>query len=154
MTLQPDVSDQRSQTGATLLVSLVILVLLALLGTTALKRSALQEQMTGNYYQKVVTFQASEGAVDSTINDLSILKEAMQKEGERVKRFVQSSEGLVNSSVIYSYLGTGPARGWSLDSNGTGVSRFIIASEGSIPATSARTSIEQGYVRVNPPSGQ
>jgi len=51
-----------NQRGATLIVALIILLLLALLGASSLKNAANAERMSAAGYQKYITFHASENA--------------------------------------------------------------------------------------------
>ena len=65
------------QQGVSLLVSMVILILISLIGVTALKNASVEEQMASNLYQKNLTFQASESAVENTILDNSLVSRAL-----------------------------------------------------------------------------
>ena len=65
------------QRGVSLLVSMVILILISLIGVTALKNASVEEQISSNLYQKHVTFQASESAVENTIMDNTIISSAL-----------------------------------------------------------------------------
>lgn len=51
------------QAGVTLVVSLIFLLLLTILGVTAMSTNALQEKMAGNMRDKDVAFQATESAL-------------------------------------------------------------------------------------------
>lgn len=54
---------RKEQTGAVLIVSLLILVLLTLLGLTAIQASTVQERIVGNTRNLDVAFQAAEAAL-------------------------------------------------------------------------------------------
>lgn len=56
---QPPQIPQRQQ-GATLVISLIFLVLLTLIGVTAMQSTILQERMAGNSRERNIAFQASE----------------------------------------------------------------------------------------------
>ena len=51
----------RAQRGAVLYVALIMLILLALLGITAMQVTGLQERMTGSYRSTNMAFQNAEG---------------------------------------------------------------------------------------------
>ena len=67
----------QKQQGTTLFVALIILVVISLIGVTAMKNANIDEQMASNLYQKNLTFQASESAVESTINDSTLIQQAI-----------------------------------------------------------------------------
>lgn len=52
-----------NQRGAVLIVSLMILVILTLLGITAMQTTTFQEKMAGNMRSRELSFQAAEGAL-------------------------------------------------------------------------------------------
>lgn len=51
------------QTGAVLVISLIMLLLLTLIGTTSMQATALEEKMAGNMRDKDLAFQAAESAL-------------------------------------------------------------------------------------------
>jgi len=51
------------QKGAVLITALVLLVVLTLLGTTAVQNTVMEERMAGNYYDLAVAFEAAESAL-------------------------------------------------------------------------------------------
>lgn len=53
--------------GAVLVVGLVLLLILTVIGVSALQTTALQERMTGNLRQGNVAFQAAEGALQAAL---------------------------------------------------------------------------------------
>lgn len=55
----------KRQTGAVLVVSLVMLLLLTLISTTAMQTTSLEEKMAGNMRDKDLAFQAAESALKS-----------------------------------------------------------------------------------------
>lgn len=61
-----------SQTGATLIISLILLVVLTLLGLSGMQSTVMQERMSNNVRDKNLSFQAAESAVrggESWVND-------------------------------------------------------------------------------------
>lgn len=60
---QLEESHVMKQTGAALIVSLVLLVLVTLLGVAGIQSVALEEKMAGNAYDRNIAFQAAEAAL-------------------------------------------------------------------------------------------
>lgn len=61
------------QRGAALITSLVILLVLTVLGISAMQNSSLQEKIVGNLHDSDLAFQAAETALTSAENDLSAI---------------------------------------------------------------------------------
>lgn len=61
---------QRSQTGAVLLVSLIMLLLLTLIGVTGMQTAGLEEKMAGNMRDRNIAFQAAEAALRDAERDI------------------------------------------------------------------------------------
>lgn len=59
------------QSGAVLIISLIMLLLLTLIGTTAMQTSSLEEKMAGNMRDRDIAFQAAESALRDAANDLT-----------------------------------------------------------------------------------
>lgn len=53
----------QKQSGVTLIIVLIVLILIALLGTTSIKSATLSEKMAGNLHNQQVLFQAAEQAL-------------------------------------------------------------------------------------------
>jgi len=56
-------TSQANQRGVSLVVVLLFLVMLSILGTTAIQTSSLEEKMTGNERDRQIAFEAAEGAL-------------------------------------------------------------------------------------------
>ncbi len=133
------------QQGVSLLVSMVILILITLIGVTALKSASVEEQMASNLYQKNVTFQASESAVENTIMNQGILTNTLSSAGP-VSTDVPVNIPNTSASVQYMFVGTGPAIGYT-----QGVfsgARLMITSTAQNGDTRTRT--VHGVVRLIP----
>ncbi len=68
--------NKNNQSGAVLAISLVMLVVLTLLGVTAMQSTTMEERMAGNLRDRNLAFQASEGALvlaESWLSNLSNL---------------------------------------------------------------------------------
>ena len=55
--------NKNNQSGAVLAISLIMLVVLTLLGVTAMQSTTMEERMAGNLRDRNLAFQASEGAL-------------------------------------------------------------------------------------------
>ena len=68
--------NKKNQSGVVLAISLIMLVVLTLLGVTAMQSTTLEERMAGNLRDRNLAFQASEGALilaEGWLSDLSDL---------------------------------------------------------------------------------
>ena len=140
----------QKQQGTTLLVALIILVVITLIGVTAMKNANIDEQMASNLYQKNLTFQASESAVESTINDSTLIQQAINS-NTPVTQAVTVPIPNTTATVSYSAVGSGLAVGSSANLfSGT---RFMITATGEIPDLNARTVTVHGVVRLAPGGG-
>jgi type IV pilus assembly protein PilX len=62
-----------SQSGVVLAISLIILLLLTVMGVTAMQTTSLEEKMAGNLRDKNLAFQAAESALKAAENSLNPL---------------------------------------------------------------------------------
>lgn len=136
--------------GATLFVSLVLLVLISLLGVASLKNASVEEQMSANLYQKNITFQASESAVEATLDDVALLTQTLSSTTP-VQRDVPTTVPGVTARVSYAYVGDGPAGGFSIGSGSNfSAAHLMITATGAVPAINASTTTVHGVYRVSP----
>ncbi len=56
-------TSRRNERGVSLVIVLLFLVMLSILGTTAIQTSSLEEKMTGNERDRQIAFEAAEGAL-------------------------------------------------------------------------------------------
>lgn len=140
-------SLRKEQQGATLFVALIILVVVSLIGVTAMKKASVEEQMSSNLYQKNLTFQASESAVESTINNTTLIAQAMNATAP-VQQAVAVPVPNTTATVSYSSAGSGPAIGSS--ANLFKALRLMITATGEITAMNAKTVTVHGVVRLAP----
>jgi Tfp pilus assembly protein PilX len=70
----PSFRPPRRQSGAVLIVAMVILVILTLLGVTAMNTSSLEEKMASNTQEQVRTFQAAETGISQAGQDINAFK--------------------------------------------------------------------------------
>ena len=55
-------TSRRNERGVSLVIVLLFLVMLSILGTTAIQTSSLEEKMTGNERDRQIAFEAAEAA--------------------------------------------------------------------------------------------
>jgi type IV pilus assembly protein PilX len=72
--VNPRLVLSRSQNGASLLISLIFLVILTILGLAALRVATLEERMSGNARDRSLAFQAAEAALRDAELDVQCLK--------------------------------------------------------------------------------
>ena len=115
-----------------------------------MKNANIDEQMASNLYQKNLTFQASESAVESTIYDSTLIQQAITS-NQPVTQAVTVPIPNTTATVSYSAVGSGLAVGSSANLfSGT---RFMITATGEIPDLNARTVTVHGVVRLAPGGG-
>ena len=134
-----------NQQGVSLLVSMVILILVSLIGVTALKNASVEERMASNLYQKNLTFQASESAVENTILDNTLVSSALTS-NTPVERTVSVNVPNANASVQYKSLGPAPVLGFGVGQFSG--ARIMITSTATSGDTRTRT--VHGIVRLVP----
>jgi len=75
----PLTTPPRRQRGVVLIVSLILLMILTLIGVTAMQTSSLEERMAGNALDKHLAFQAAEAALRAAENELDKSIDAVQE---------------------------------------------------------------------------
>ena len=66
-------SQPKYQSGAVLIISLIMLLLLTLIGATGIQNTTLEEKMAGNMRDKNLAFQAAESALKDAETSLAVL---------------------------------------------------------------------------------
>ena len=95
--------NARRQSGAVLIVAMVILVVLTLLGVTAMNTTSLQERIAANIQEKVHAFQAAEtGLNQAFIDDLAFDTESTYTGGETPTHFAGSAD---SASYVSTFMG-------------------------------------------------
>ena len=138
----------KNQQGATLLVAMVILILVSLIGVTALKNASVEEQMAANLYMMNLTFQASESAVESTINDKDLLRDTLSNDPPQSKNVAVD---LPDTTAQVSYKSNGLSD--CTPGNSCGVfagARIMITATGLSTDSSTRTRTVHGVVVTVP----
>ena len=141
-----------NQRGATLFVALIMLVLISLIGVTALKSASVVERMSSNDYEKNRTFQASESAVNLTLQNDDLITEAINANGAPVEKdVVNINLDHAKAKVTFTTAGVGPVDGNSLGEGGVGGQRIMITAVGEIDgAANISTTTVHGIVKLIP----
>ncbi len=143
------------QRGAALAVALVFLVVLTIIGVTALRTTTLEERMAGNLQEHTRAFQAAEAGVARTISDVNNFSsgQAVSLNAELTNPSVSAQDTYLSSaSMSTSYLGqTAPTRSpkaWGLGS--AAFHHFDIESTGTT-GRNAKVTVDQGVYLVGAP---
>lgn len=75
------VQCKAKQQGATLIVGLIMVVLISIIGLSAIRGSGMQEQMAGNMRDRQLAFQASEAALREAEEDLEVASPPIGTQG-------------------------------------------------------------------------
>ncbi len=138
------------QSGATLVVALIMLLLLSLLGATSLKQATNTERMASAGHQKNITFQASESAAALTMfGNSQVVDEAIDTNARAEQKDVDIDSDLVTADVTVEPLGNAPVLGSSANKV-TGI-RLMITSTAQLNADPrSQTVTVHGIVRKGP----
>jgi len=123
-------SMPNQQRGATLLVALIMLVLISLIGVTTLKSASVAERRSANEYQKNLTFQVSESAVNQTLQDRTMLRNAIRTNARVEATNLDINIENTRADVVYTPVGFGAVEGASIGENGVSGQRLMITSTG------------------------
>lgn len=141
----------RRERGTALIMSLVILLILTILGVTAMGTASLEEKMAGNTQEINKAFQAAESGVNQSLAQGLVLNPSINYPPEEYS-FADGKSG--QAAVYKTYLQTSrlprdlPIGGISgLSQDGA---YFELRSEGAVPATGAKTTVNQGIVQTMP----
>ena len=153
--IRPREGTARSfQGGLALITTLVILVIVTLLGTSTVRVSLLKEKMAANAMYYNSAFQTSESAVAGALADNALLSQAIDTGS--ASQTVDLSDTSLDGSAQVTYLGAGPAPGFSIGVNkGSFVSYlFDVTGTGRLPAVGVESVTSQGAQRIAPKSDQ
>lgn len=141
----------KQQSGAVLIISLLMLVVLTLLGVTAMSSSTMGEKMSANNMNYNAAFHASESAVEAALDDASSLAQAINSAAP-VTITVDLGDPNISTSADVTYLGSGIALGFSLGQNSSSFSSYRFDATGTAIKNNvgAKTITSQGVHRVGP----
>ena len=143
------------ESGAALLVAMIMIFLLSLLGVSSMRSSTLEQRMTVNSILAGDVLQAAESANEAILNDWTVLTGVDGAPGKRL--VVDSPLGagsLFASRAEIAHVGDGNGIGVSLDaslgSNSFDEVRYIVRGDASIDEVRANRRVEQGAIRQAP----
>jgi len=141
----------KKQTGAVLLISMLMLLVMTLIGISTMNTARFEEKMSANSMNMNKALQASESAVDAALSDIANLVTALNT-GTTVTISVNLGDAAVTSSADVTYMGATNAPGFSLGNNQGSFStyQFEALGTGSVPAANATAVTGQGVFRVGP----
>lgn len=156
MSRQTALVTWRGERGATLIVSLIVLLVLTLIGVAGMNTSVMQERMAVNSQNSNRAFQAAESTVRSLLddvyaNDLTLLRDSMQNSSglsDRVTMTIDSGKG-VSGSYQARYLGeviitSGSSMDADESSNQLKGFRYELEGEASVANTGASARVFKG----------
>jgi len=138
----------RRQQGAALVMALAVLVLLTILGISAMKSSTLEYRMATSIQDKSVAFQAAESALVKAMGSVSLNPNQAQQVTYAGKTDGIGKSNLVTATVTTSYQGSSSSnsnRSEKPDGTGTRWYNFKQISTANITDNGATTTIETGF---------
>ena len=143
--------NNRQQSGAVLFVSLIMLLVLTIIGVTAMRSSTLEEKMAANTMNYGMTFHAAESAIENALDDTNSLVQAILT-SDTITVDLDIGESSITSSADIKYLGSGIAYGYSLGQNSSAFSSYRFDATGTANRTNsgAAVSMSQGVRRIGP----
>lgn len=147
------------QRGIVLVVGLVFLLVLTILGVTALRTTTLEERMAGNLMSKTMAFQDAEAAIASylnTLNDrtntsISLSTQQACNPDETLDNLSHNDSDTMSNTTCPRYLGNSAVARQTdtADGSQTGLSHFRIESR-SVTRSNANVLIHQGIALRSP----
>lgn len=135
-------SFRRTQRGAVLVTSLVLLLVMTILGVASLRSSSLEERIAANTVMLTQAFHAAEGVLNEAVAAASasgtLLGSTMGGTNATVPLTLDGSTG---GTATVSYLGFGPALGDSMGVGGGNeivMHHFEIEADGRLTAADGR----------------
>lgn len=136
------------QDGAVLMIAMIMLLMLSVLGVSAMRGATLEGQLASNAVHKEVTFQAAESASDAVLAIDGKLESIICSDSEEIllqDALGQSSEQKTQS--VLEYAGQAAAIGYSLGGP-ISARRFVVTGTSSLHDISTSTSIAQGMLLI------
>lgn len=141
------------QQGAALLVAMVLIFMLAILGTASMRDATLENQLAANAVQKELTFQSAESATDmvlaitSTTDDKALEKIICQDTESTFDMPEVNAATGQTTEVSLRYHGQSLPVGWSLG-GAVGGRRFSVTGESALTDAHTSTRISQGVLAI------
>ena len=140
-------SVPRKQRGAVLITSLMLLLVMTVIGVTAMKTVIIEEKMAANKQNKVITLRASESAATDALNNLTVLQNAL---GGTQTHTASIGDGITATAVV-SYRQATLVPGNSIKvGKGWKALHFDIDASGLHNNSNARSNTIEGAYRIAP----
>lgn len=135
------------------MVALIMLILISLIGVSSLKSASVVEKMSANDYQKNITFQASESAAEVTLQNTTLISQALVARQSIAQNNVITNVPNASADVVFTPVGVGDVFENSLGENGFSGQRIMVTSTGRLTTDSnIRSQTVHGIVRLVPGS--
>ena len=105
------------QSGAVLVIGLLVMLIMMVIGVTAVGTSTKEERMAANTQNATVAFQAAETAIGGAVGDAASMVSSMS--GTPVTQAFTTAAGVTSNSTL-SYGGTTAVSGFSMGSSVAG----------------------------------
>ena len=140
-----------AQKGIVLISSLIMLLVMTMIGVSAMRGSALEERMSANDMNHNKVFQAAESATELAISNTANLSGALN--GSAVNVTVTMPDPTVSSEAEVEFLAKGPALGFEMgDDNSIVAYHFDVQGTGEIEAVDAQAVTSSGIWVLGPDS--
>ncbi len=140
------------ETGAALIVAMVILFMISILGISAMQSSNVETQLASNALVKETTFQSAESATDAILTVPNVLADVVCQEEANdtiMSNLNRTDNQETNVSVQYGGLAITP--GYAITDK-FATHRFYITGESTIDDMNTSTKIVKGQTAVGPAS--
>jgi type IV pilus assembly protein PilX len=143
--IHPITNVNHHQSGAVLIVSLVLLLVLTVIGVTSMRSATLEEKMAANSMNYDITFHAAESAIEKALDDETALTQAMDNSTVSVDSDIGDSS--ITSSATLTYAGPAIIYGNNLTQKGIPASAFDVTGTATRANTGASVTVSQGVKR-------
>ena len=144
--------QKHNEGGAILFIALAILLIVTLMGLSAITLTSTQQQVTTNIQAENQVFHAAEAAINEAIGNDDALFEAVSSSPEIIAVDLQNSN--ITSTATINLTGSGTVTGFSLGVEGGAFAayQFEITGTGEIPDLNSKAESVQGLYKIAPGS--
>ncbi len=142
------------ESGVVMVVTLLLLLVLSIMGLSAVSNATMEERMSGNFLHQALAHQAAESAISTIVLAADPSRNAYSTEKDPLAR----SERADSAGVTVEHLhGTAHELGLQVNSlsvvtyhSGLGCHRYEVTTEARLSGSGTRVSHLQGLVRIGP----
>lgn len=156
------------QLGVVMVVTLLLLLVLSIMGLSAVSNATMEERMSGNFLHQTLAHQAAESAISTIVLSADPGRDSYRVESDPLagaeradaagitlqQRHSADEQGLALDSlsvVTYQGAGQGACIGVSLNlDSGLGCHRYEVTTEAKLESSGTRVSHLQGLARIGP----